>query len=362
MPDSPHSRAFEVLATPPPALRHDEAEQIAAEHFGVQGIATPLAAERDQNFQVVSADGGKFVLKFSNPLEPLEVTRFQTTALSHIATDSPALPVPRVCCTLDGKTDVQVGVGGEETCTARLFTYLNGAPLDSPKMKGHGSTPQLRVELGRFLAKLDLALNNFNHPGANEELPWNLAHAHTLESLLPYVKAPQRRTLLAHHLEHFRKTVLPSLSQLRWQVIYNDLNASNVLVDPIQPERITGLVDFGDLARAPLIADVAVAATYQLRHTGEPLEAAAQLLSGYHQVTQLKAAEVDVLFDLIVTRLVIALLITTWRATLYPANRDYILRNTSSNWDVLQHLDSLSPQVARIRFRGACGLPKPLSS
>ena len=353
MPERAPSRLFEVLATPPAELSKGEAEQITLEHFGIAGTATPLLSERDQNFRIVSRTGERFVLKLANPLEPPEVTRFQTDALSHLATHAPSLSVPRVCLTRTGRSEARLDLGPERACTVRLLTYLDGVPLDNLP-----SSPHLRAELGIFLARLGEALREFTHPGVNYELLWNLAQAEASANLLAYVADTHLRALAARHIENFRTAVRPRLPGLRSQVIYNDLNASNVLVDPAQPDRIHGLIDFGDLTHSPLVVDVAVAATYQLRHTDDPLEAATQLLAGYQSITPLEAGEVDVLFDLITTRLVLALLITTWRATLYPDNRDYILRNTPSNWDMLRHLNTLPRPTVQKRLREACGLPE----
>ena len=153
-----------------------------------------------------------------------------------------------------------------------------------------------------------------------------------------------------------QERVLPRFGNLRWQVIYNDLNPSNVLVDPDDPDRVVGIIDFGDMVRAPLIVDVAVAATYQLRHTPDPFEAATQFIAAYHSVTPLEETETDLLFDLVATRLAMSVIINTWRATLYPENRDYIMRNVRPNWNVLKQLnDGLRTDVQQ-RLRAACPL------
>ena len=50
----------------------------------------------------------------------------------------------------------------------------------------------------------------------------------------------------------------------------------------------------------------------------------------YHQVVPLERQELEILYDLINTRQVLTLLITQWRASIYPDNRRYILRNYAS--------------------------------
>ena len=92
---------------------------------------------------------------------------------------------------------------------------------------------------------------------------------------------------------------------------------------------ITGLLDFGDMVYAPLIYDLGVALSYQF--SGED-DDAARVISDftlrYHRINPLQQRELELLCDLIATRQVLSLLIAHWRASLYPDNRQYILRNS----------------------------------
>ena len=45
-----------------PAFSADEATSLALRLFGVEGAATTLPSERDQNFLIRTADGDRFVL------------------------------------------------------------------------------------------------------------------------------------------------------------------------------------------------------------------------------------------------------------------------------------------------------------
>jgi Ser/Thr protein kinase RdoA (MazF antagonist) len=51
------------------------------------------------------------------------------------------------------------------------------------------------------------------------------------------------------------------------------------------------------------------------------------MIAAYHAVLPLEPAEFSVLFDLITTRMAMTIVISSWRAARYPANRNYILRN-----------------------------------
>ena len=161
---------------------------------------------------------------------------------------------------------------------------------------------ELRQNLGRLAARLDLALRGFFHPAAGHELMWDIKHASRARDLLVHIDHERKRALAQRCLDNFEAHALPLLPRLRAQVIHNDLNPHNVLVAPDASHRIAGIIDFGDMVHAPLINNLAVAAAYQLAPTGHPLETAAQMIAAYHEVLPLEPVELDILFDLIMTR------------------------------------------------------------
>ena len=146
----------------------------------------------------------------------------------------------------------------------------------------------------------------------------------------------------------------PVLEPLRTQVIHNDLNPGNVLLDKAQPDQIAGLIDFGDMTRSPLIIELAVAAAYQLSEGIDPLAGALPMIAGYHAVEPLLDTEMELLTDLIRTRLITSLLIGSYRATLFPENREYLLISQQSARNFLINLKSLSASDALARVRKAC--------
>ena len=340
---------FELLTASPPNLSCGAAERIACERFGVSGSAKVLTSERDQNFFLKAEDGREFVLKIANPLEDPLVTDFQSRALLHVASRDPELPVPRMCTATNGALDTTVRIAQGQQCTVRLLTFLPGVPSDTVS-----STPALRRNLGQHLARLGRALSDFSHPGSNHKILWDMKHAACLSELVPRIQDSEQRSCAARYVEDFKDRVPAIFADLRWQVIYNDLNLSNVFVDPDDRERIVGIIDFGDLILSPLIIDVAVAATYQLRLTVNPFEAAEQLIAAYHSLTPLEDRELDLLFDLMATRLAMSVIISTWRASLHPENRDYILRNAIPNWQILRQLDGSSRADVHRRLKAAC--------
>jgi Ser/Thr protein kinase RdoA (MazF antagonist) len=137
-------------------------------------------------------------------------------------------------------------------------------------------------------------------------------------------------------------------------VIHNDFNFSNVMVDKHRSE-ITGVLDFGDMVHAPLIYDLAVALAYQF--SGDDDEALAIINAftlRYHRVFPLEIQELELLYDLIAARQILSLLITQWRASLYPENSQYILRNNAISRVGIQRLSALDRGEVTHMLVGSC--------
>jgi Ser/Thr protein kinase RdoA (MazF antagonist) len=337
-----------LLDTASPALTLDEVDGIARDVFGLTARISELAGERDRNFHLQVGDE-HYVLKVSNPAESRQVIDFQTRALLHIAQVNPNLPVPRLVPTRAGAAEWVLALENETPRIVRVLSFLQGVPFHRVS-----ASSTLRRNLGAETARLDLAMRGFFHPAAGHELMWDLKHASRVRDLLVHIQDEARRALAQGYLDTFEAHALPKLPRLRAQVIHNDLNPHNVLVSPDDHSRIAGIIDFGDMVHAPLINNLAVAAAYQLRSGSHPLETAAEMIAAYHRVLPLEPEELDILFDLIMTRMVLTVAITGWRAARYPENATYILRNSPQAWAGLARCSELSRTDAQIYLRRAC--------
>ncbi|MBI1173396.1 phosphotransferase [bacterium] len=303
------------LTTPPPVLPEAEALSLVRAHWGLTGSLSALTSERDLNFRLTTAQG-RYVVKLANPAEPAGVTRFQTRALLHLETSD--LPVPRVIRTRDGATEVATPNG-----ILRVLTWLDGQPLYlSPR------TMAQRAAIGRIAARLSLGLQGFSDPAARQDLQWDIRHTSRLAPLLPHV-APDIRPLCADVLSRFDAEVAPHLGACRWQVVHNDLNPHNVLTDPAEPDRIAGVLDFGDMVETPLVCDAAVAACY-LVDPAAPFESLAAFARAYDATLPLTALERRLFPVLTEARMLTSLAIASARAARFPENAAYILRNLAT--------------------------------
>jgi hydroxylysine kinase len=339
--------AAAVLASPVPEVSAAEAEAIFRTTYGGEGVAEPLAGERDRNFRMRAPDGDTFVLKITNPAEEPSVTAFQTEALCHVARADPLFPVPRVVPALDGALIAGAAGGDGQRRAIRLFTWLDGVLLG-----GRVLPPAGLRDLGQVLARLALALADFSHPAERHPLLWDMQHAVSLRPLLATIPEDTARGWVARLIDRFEARVLPVLPALPAGVIHNDLTGSNLLMHARDEWRVAGVLDFGDLTRAPLVQELGVTASYHLSFDdGADLFAPlAPLLAGYEAVRPLTEPEALVLFDLIAARLALRGLIPAWRAALYPENRDYLMRNAGRAWQVMQRVAAMDPDRGQARL------------
>lgn len=339
-----------MLTSTPPAFSADQAVSIAARHFGIHGKTWPLVSERDQNFRLEADGGHRYTLKISNQAEQLQVIDFQNRALLYVEKQEGSLPLPRVIPTLDGKLHCSVEHKGK-THFVRVLSWLDGMLLDDAVINA-----ALANRLGRLLAHLGLALKDFDHPGSNPPSLWDMKRAAGLRDLLPCIEDPGLGQLISQTLDRFVSAVKPTLDTLRTQVIHSDMNLANVLVDKTEPNRIVGLIDFGDMVKSPLIIDLAVAAAYQLSDGDDPLSGALPMIAGYHAVCPLQDREMELLTDLIRTRLVTSLLVGSYRVTLFPENREYLMGSHESAKKYLVNLNRLNADIALKQIRIACAV------
>ena len=337
-----------ILDTPAPHIDELEAGALVSRVFGLSARAHGLTSERDRNFHIVSENGREFVLRVTNAAEDPAVSNLQTMALRHIKAAAPDLPIPVVQPSVKGafETVARIAAGSEHV--VRLLTFLPGEPLYRT-----ASSRQQIENLGRCVARIGLALQDFGHPAASHDLLWDLKGALRLRPYLVHIGDNRRRALAEEVLAQFETIILPRLPGIRSQVVHNDFNPHNVLVDPKQPSRITGVLDFGDMVETPLINDVAVAASYQVEGD-DPLGRIAIFVAAYHATSPLWREEVEVLFDLIRLRQVMTATITEWRASLYPENRAYILRNQPRAVAALETLSRIGRMAGTARLRQAC--------
>ena len=306
----------------------EEAARIAGSRFGLEGEAIRLATEKDDTFRIRTEGGGTWILKVANPEESAAEIDLQLAVLDHIADRDPAFSVPRVRRGRDGAARQTLAAADGARREARMMSYVAGVPLS---LAPGGGLQRRRV--GAALARVRLALADFSHPHDRRTVAWDVRHLAGLRPLLAHIAGGPDRRLVERALQRF-DGIAGALARTRFQVLHNDFTRSNILVDPQDPDTVTGVIDFGDVVRTSVAVDVAVAMQNQLPDEAGPdlFAEARDLLDGYLACADLTPGERSLLPDLVLARTVARLLIATWRAAMMPANAEYVLVNVARSW------------------------------
>jgi len=339
----------DVLRAAPPRFGLDDAAAIAADLFGVRGMATPLVSERDQNFRVVADDGRGWVLKVSNSGERVGVVEMETGVVRHVAAVDPTLPVAVPRATRDGTPWGSVTGSDGARHFVRLLPLLPGRKGTAIEL----SREAIR-DFGAVAARLGRATRGYFHPMAGRPILWDVKHLPELRPHLAHVADERRRALVERILDRFEGAVGPALRGFRAQVIHNDLTFDNTLLDA--GDRVSGIVDFGDMAHTALVLDLVASLVALLGGRDDPADlfaAAEAAVGGYAAVTPLEDEEAALLGDLVAARLAQTTLISAWRIGIYPENAAYLSSWDAEAWPMLALFEAVGLEEVRRRFAAA---------
>lgn len=313
----------------------EDAEAAVADVYGLAGAVKRLSSERDETFLFKRADGTDFILKIANPAEDPAALEFQDGALLHLEAVAPAVPVPRLVPTLSAEPSRTLSTP-DGPRIMRLLTFLDG----ELQYRTEASEAQSR-NVGRALAELGLGLKDYDGRPPEGKLMWDISHTLDLQAVVGDV-AEERRAQVEAVLAEFERS-LPAIAALeRRQIIHNDFNPHNILLDPAEPTKVVGIIDFGDMVHATLINDLAVGISYHMATDNWAARTGA-FLDGFLSARPLLRPEVELLPLLMRCRLAMSIIIAEWRSARFPENRAYIMRNHATAWRGLQNIADLTP-------------------
>ena len=118
----------------------------------------------------------------------------------------------------------------------------------------------------------------------------------------------------------------------------------------------TGVIDFGDVVRSWLVADLATAITSLLvRERRSPLLDACAVVTGFHGVTPLREAELAAVWPLVAARAAVLATSVDDILAADPGN-DYAREEQPLDWLILDRAASVPFPLAEIALRQAVGL------
>ncbi len=306
-----------TMVAPSRRVELERAADLVRERYGfAPREMTRLTGERDENFRLTDDAGAEYVLKIANPAENPAETDFQTAALVHLEKADPALPCPRVVRECEGAAYVRFSDAGLER-TARMLTYLPGRLLGASTR-----SRRQRAACGGIGARLTLALRDFSHAAERRTIVWDLRHTGQMRHLLTEMPSFPFKAGASALLGRVAPRIDSELPILPHQVVHNDLNPLNILVDPADESRVAGVIDFGDMTRAAVIADVAVTAAELIapdcRDAAEARESVLDVARAYHEGVPLSQDELGLLGTLVAARLLMMLVIHEWHVQRNP--------------------------------------------
>ncbi len=217
----------------------------------------------------------------------------------------------------------------------RLLTFVNGNFFsDIPHTK------QLFTSLGRFLGKMDCRLNQFFHDAIGaRQIEWDLQYFLLNEKYIDYITDPHDASIVKYFFLQYKEEIVPKLAQLRKSTIHNDANDQNLLT---HNDEVSGIIDFGDMAYAPLICELAIALAYALMGKDDLLEWTIPVIEGYHKEMPITTDEIEVLYYLIAARLCTSVCNSAFHKINNP-NSDYITLSEQGAWQLLKKWLTLNP-------------------
>lgn len=279
--------------------------------YGIEGDISPLVSYEDQN-ALIKTPGAKYVLKIANQKWPHEFLQAQTDVLEYLRINAPDLTFPGVIPTLEGNTITHV-----KGFAVRLLTYLEGDLLtNTPR------TPEIYQDIGRFLGQFSKVMQNYSPESVegSDDL-WKLDNVMACKAYLSDVADEDVRDQFERLYKYYAKNILPRLPRLRKAVIHSDANEQNFLVDPREPTKIAGLIDFGELQYGSQINDLAITLAYGLLGENDVAMASAKIIEGYDREFKLEEEEREILYYLMAMRLVTTITMSCHNAKLQPDNK-----------------------------------------
>ena len=314
--------------------------------FGFREVQIKKLAGYDNANYLIRTDTDSYVFKtYRYTKELLALVEAETDVLLFLNESASGIfpkPIRFSDASFLRKTDLE-----GKTTICRMLSFLEGDFLGNSQ-----ATEQLYKSFGSFLATLDSQLATHHNPIIQQrQWEWDMQYLHLNKKYVQDIPLEQDRDLVNKVFRLYETHVQPILPSLRKQIIHNDANEWNVLV---KDGLVSGMIDFGDLAYAPLINELAVGITYACYDKEEPLRWATIVLKAYHNTLPLEVLEIDILYYLIAARLTLSVCNSAHAKKINPANEHSLLSEQKA-WKMLYGWLRIAPEVVEKKFRAAVG-------
>ncbi|MEJ2163744.1 MAG: aminotransferase class III-fold pyridoxal phosphate-dependent enzyme, partial [Robiginitalea sp.] len=230
----------------------------------------------------------------------------------------------------------------------RLLSYLEGEFLANIEI-----TESTLESLGDLMGRIDRQSQELQ-PGllAGDISVWDLQHLGLHRKAVCEVEPARDRSLIAYFIQLFDNEVVPEQYNLPKSLIHNDANDWNILT---QKGRVSGIIDFGDMCYSWRINELAVALTYVLPSSNDPLKTACTVLRAYLEHIPLTPLELRLLYHLIGARICTSLCNSALTSKAQPDSA-YIRISEEPLRKLMRKWVGISPEGAFNSFLKAAGM------
>jgi Ser/Thr protein kinase RdoA (MazF antagonist) len=306
--------------------------------YGIDADISPLPGELDLNF-VVATNDTRYVLKLMRQNCDVTFMEMQIQAMDHVRESGCAVNIPEIIETKSGTKyfwlDDRLGW---------MISFLPGIIMADVNPWSN----QLATSIGQNTASLCKALQNFDHPQLDRPLKWNLMESLWIKDHLSVFSDSDKKHMIQNIIFGFEEVALPKLIAMQPTPIYNDANDMNN-----GAQNVSGMIDFGDITRAPIVCEPAIAMAYAMMRDPDPIARGAALVAGFHQVLPLSDLEIELLLPMVKMRLACTVTNAAVESQLHPDN-EYLSVSEAPAWELLETLSARDEQEITDTFRRAC--------
>ncbi|MFI6661465.1 aminotransferase [Streptomyces sp. NPDC050523] len=345
---------FAKDALPAPRVTPAEAERIAAEHLGITARAQSLGSQQDANFLLHADDETPAaILKIANPAFGTTEIDAQDAAADLIASARPELRIATVLRRPDGSPQRATVETGSGPAVARLLRHLPGGTLSGPR---HLS-PTTVAAMGTIVGKVSTALRDFQHPGLDRVLQWDLQHAdRVVAKLAGHIEEPDRRAAVHAATAEAWAHVQKLASALPSQAVHLDLTDDNLIRCPeSHPPVPDGVIDFGDVTTSWAVGELAVSLSSMLHHDGIEPHHVLSAIRAFHAVRPLSIEEAEAVWPLVVLRAAVLVVSGRQQAAVDEDNA-YAKAALDREWRIFEQATQLPLPVMTCLVRDAAGM------
>ncbi|WP_429820046.1 aminotransferase [Ensifer sp. B1-9] len=342
---------------PRPDVNAEEAQALLAEHYGLSGTISELGSQQDRNYRIDTGDR-RYVLKICRAEYGALELEAQNAALQHLSQRLTSARIAEVVPSLKGEAIESVTVR-DQAYRIRLLNFLDGEPLTKRK---HLSREAVSA-LGDLAGRLAAALQDFEHPGLERELQWDLRRAGPVVlHLLADMPDQQRKKRIAEIMVGAMRRLQPLTAELRVQAIHHDVTDDNVVSQPDAAGRPIpdGVIDFGDILKGWLVAELAVTCASLLHHADGDPWFILPAVKAFHAACPLTEAELKALWPLIVARAAVLIASSEHQLSREPDNA-YVEGNAAHEREIFDVATSFPPAVMERAILTAAGLASALT-